>query len=402
MNRRTFGVLGAAALLAVATTVPAAAQSVVEIPAGEPVVIGTFGVLTGPNAPLGQDWLDSVRLAASERAEIKGHEILVEAQDGECNPQGGAQAALALVTTPNIVGIIGSACSDETVGGIKSITDAGLTTISPSATRPSFTDPEGRGPEMAGFLRTAHSDSVQGPAVADFLLEQGITKVATIHDGSAYASALARVFGEDFTAKGGTITQAEAINVGDTDMTQVLTSIAVTEPEALYFPIFNAEGAAIVSQVRGVEGMEDVLLVGSDGLYSSVFVEAAGPDVVGMILSSPDLGALAGDYAGMRERYVEFVGNEPPSIFHAHGYDAANIMMNAIESVAVENDDGSLSVDLAALREAIYATENFEGVTGTITCDEFGDCSVPAIGMYEITQEDADNDTPPTTVIWPR
>lgn len=402
MNRRTIGVLGAAGLLTLAGAVPVAAQNVVEIPAGEPVVIGTFGVLTGPNAPLGIDWLDSVRLAANERGELGGHEILVEAQDGECTPQGGAQAALALVTTPNIVGIIGSACSDETVGGIQSITDAGLTTISPSATRPGFTDPDERGPEMAGFLRTAHSDFVQGPAVADFLLEQGITKVATIHDGSAYASALAQVFGDDFSAKGGTITQAEAINVGDTNMTPVLQSIAVTEPEALYFPIFNAEGAAIVSQVRGIEGMEDVLLIGSDGLYSSVFVEAAGPDVVGMILSSPDLGALAGDYAGMRERYVEFVGNEPPSIFHAHGYDAANIMMNAIESVAVENDDGSLSVDLAALREAVYATENFEGVTGTITCDEFGDCSVPAIGMYEITQEDADNDTPPSTVIWPR
>ena len=50
--------------------------------------------------------------------------------------EGGATAAQKLAADSTIVGLIGSACSDETVGGIAALTAAGLTTISPSNTRP--------------------------------------------------------------------------------------------------------------------------------------------------------------------------------------------------------------------------------------------------------------------------
>src|SRR6185503_8511224 len=95
-----------------------------------------------------------------------------------------------------IVGLIGSSCSDETVGGIKALTDAGLTTISPSNTRPALTKPDRR-PEYAGYLRTAHSDAFQGKAVAEFVFnELKLKSAATIHDGSAYAEALQQVFSD--------------------------------------------------------------------------------------------------------------------------------------------------------------------------------------------------------------
>ena len=87
-----------------------------------------------------------------------------------CTPEGGATAAQKLAADTQLVGLIGSACSDETVGGIAALTNAGLTTISPSNTRPALTA-EDRGPEFAGYLRTAHNDLVQGAFVADFVVQ---------------------------------------------------------------------------------------------------------------------------------------------------------------------------------------------------------------------------------------
>jgi branched-chain amino acid transport system substrate-binding protein len=78
-------------------------------------------------------------------------------------------AATKMASDPTIVGLIGSTCSDETVGGIESITNAGLTTISPANTRPALTEPDSRCAEYAGYLRTAHSDAIQGAAAADSL-----------------------------------------------------------------------------------------------------------------------------------------------------------------------------------------------------------------------------------------
>ena len=404
MIRRTIGVLGAAGLLALAGAAPVAAQDsrVVDIPAGEPITIATYGVLSGADASLGQDWLDAVRLHVEDiGGELLGHDIEIVPEDGQCLVEGGALAAQKIASNPTVVGVIGSACSDETVGGIQTLTQAGLTAISPSATRPALTFPD-RPAEYAGFLRTAHSDAFQGKAVADFVKNTlGLDTAATIHDGSAYAEALVGVFVDEYEALGGTITKQEAVGKDQTDMNPVLTSIAADSPQAVYYPIFVQSGALITDQIGDVAGLEDVVRIGSDGLFTPDFVTASGPDIEGVYLSSPNFSAFEGDYAGLLERYQDFVGQAPPSAFHAHGYDAIGIMLAAIEEVAVENDDGSLSVDLGALRDAIYATDGYQGITGTLSCGESGDCGAPLIAVYELDADVAAGTWPPTKVVYP-
>ncbi len=61
-------------------------------------------------------------------------------------------------------------------------------------------------------------------------------------------------------------------------------------------------------------------------------------------------------------------------MYYIQSYDATNLLLHAIESVAVQNADGTLYIGRQALRDALYATADFEGVSGTINCDEFGDC----------------------------
>lgn len=408
MKRRTLGIFGAAGLLALASIAPVMAQApedplgVVEIPAGEPVVIATWGVQSGPDASLGQDWMNSVAIAADDRNnEIKGHPIEIITEDGLCTPEGGATAAQKIASNPTVVGLIGSACSDETVGGIATITNAGLTTISPSNTRPALTDPA-RGPEFAGYLRTAHSDAFQGKAVAEFVFNVlKLTKAATIHDGSAYGQALQQVFADEFVKLGGTITTQEAVQKQQSDMKPVLTAVAATTPEVIYFPIFTAEGGSIAAQSREVAGLESTVLIGSDGMFSADFVKAAGPAALNMYLSSPNFSAFQAGYADLLAKYEAKFGIKPPQAFHAHGYDAANILMAAIDAVAVEGPDGQLYVPKGALREAIYATKDFQGVTGILSCSASGDCGAPLIAVYQISQAEIDGNWPPAAPIWP-
>lgn len=412
MKLSKIAALSAAAALAFAacsTAAPSGGGSaedplgVVNIPAGEPVHIAYWGVLSGADSSLGEDSKQGVEVAIDDLGgKFKGHDILLTTEDGLCTPEGGATAAQKLAADSTLVGLVGSACSDETVGGIKSLTEAGLTTISPSNTRPALTATD-RDATYAGYARTAHSDSFQGKAAAEFVFnELKLTKAATIHDGSGYAEALQQVFVDEFTALGGTITSQEAISKGQTDMSTVLKTIAATGPEFIYYPVFIAEAGFLTSQIGNVSGLENVKHMGADGHFSADFLKAAGEAAVGHYLSSPDFSAFAEGYASFLEKRSAKFGGDPLSVFHAHAYDATNILFAALEKVAVENSDGSLSIPKGALRDAIFATKDFQGLTGTLSCSATGDCGAPVIAVYEITQENVTDTKLPTAPIWPQ
>ena len=399
-------VLAGVAILAAACTgstasPPADDLGVVTIPPGEPIHIAYWGVLSGADASLGQDSLYGVELAAADKGKLLDHDISVTTEDGLCTPEGGATAAQKLAADSTLVGLVGSACSDETVGGIATLNDAGLVTISPSNTRPALTAPD-RGPEYAGYLRTAHSDAFQGKAVAEFVFnELGLTKAATIHDGSAYAEALQQVFADEFATLGGEILIQEAVSKGQTDMKPVLTRVAAAAPEVIYYPIFVAEGGFITAQAKEVPGLEDTVLIGSDGMFTVDMVNAAGPAAEGMYLSSPNFSAFQAGYADFTAKYEAKVGSAPISAFHAHAYDAANILFAAIEKVAVKADDGTLHIGKQALRDAIYATKDFQGLTGVLSCSASGDCGAPLIAVYQVTARETGGEWPPEAPVWP-
>ena len=100
------------------------------IPAGEPIHIVMWGVLSGPDSSLGIDARRGVEIALDDRPEVAGHPIEMTSEDGLCTPEGGNTVATRVASDPTVVGLVGSTCSDETVGGIEAITNAGLTTIS--------------------------------------------------------------------------------------------------------------------------------------------------------------------------------------------------------------------------------------------------------------------------------
>ncbi|MFH2220085.1 MAG: branched-chain amino acid ABC transporter substrate-binding protein [Pseudomonadota bacterium] len=379
----------------------AADKGVVTVKKGDPVHIAYWLVISGPNTSLGMDVVRGIEIAIADfGGTVKGHPVKLSGQDSGCNPEGGQAAATKLASDPTVVAAIGSNCSSEAKPGVPILWAAGIPTVSPSNTAPYLTDPN-RGDGYSGYLRTCHNDTVQGAVAADFVKNiLKIDRAATIHDGSVYAEQLTQVFAATFKKMGGTITAQEAVGPGDTDMRPVLTSIATGKPGIIYLPIFIAEGGHITRQAKEVSGLENTKLMGADGIFSPDFYKAAGDAAVGMYHTSPDFSAFPEAYQSFLKKYEEKYGIKVEAPFHAHGYDATMMILQAIDAVAVEGPDGSLAIDRMKLRDALYATKNFKGMTGTLNCDKYGDCADPRIAVYETTMENVKKGEMPTKPYW--
>ncbi len=358
----------------------------VEVAEGDPILLASSLVISGPNTQLGMDSQWGVEIAidyANEDGGILGHNITLQPEDDGCNAEGGQASAQKVVSNPDIVALVGTSCSGAGVPASEIISEAGYVMVSPSNTAPVLTDPATHG---AGYLRTAHNDKVQGRAMAEFAYnELGLKTAAAIHDGDPYTEGLASVFRAAFEELGGEVVAFEAVTPDATDLTPVLTTIAAAgPPEFLYYPVFIELGANITKQSQEVDGLDGVVLAAADGVQSPDFLAAAGDAAEGMYASGPDLGFGNEQYTQFLVTYQEKYGSEPTAPFHAHAFDATNMVLAAIESVAQEGDDGSLMIGRQALRDALFATSGFAGVTGTLTCDDNGDCADPQIAVNEV------------------
>ena len=355
----------------------------VEVAEGEPIQIASLLVIAGPNASLGTDSQHGVELAIDNLdgsldgtdGELMGHPVELVPEDEGCTAEGGQAGAQRLVSNTQIVAVVGTSCSSAAVPAAEILSEQGILLVSPSNTGPNLTDPDQDYQEF--YARTAHNDLIQGAVMANFVGEElGAQSAATIHDGSPYAEGLANSFANAFESDfGGTITTQEAVQVGQKDMKPVLSSIAKDAPDYLYYPVFIPEGAALTQQARETSGLENTDLGGADGMLSPDFVEAAGEASEGMYLSGPDL-SFQSDFCenDFLPAYKEQFGSEPSAPFHAHAYDATTLIFQAIEDVAIEGDDGTLLIPRTDLRDAFYATDGYEGIVGTISCNDTGDC----------------------------
>jgi branched-chain amino acid transport system substrate-binding protein len=366
----------------------------VTVAPGDAIQIRSLQAISGPVAFLGIPIQRATRLAIADYGPIEGFEVdMGTGLDDTCGPEGGQAAAQTIVSDEQVVGVIGTSCSGAAQAVSPLISDAGMAMISPANTSPSLTsDLAGTAGENyhVGYYRTAHNDLFQGQAVAEFVYNDlAFTTAAAIHDGDPYTQGLSQAFADAFEELGGTITTFTGVNKGDTDMTPVLSEVAQNSPEAIYFPIFQPEGDFIVQQIDGVSGLEDVTLIGADGLFVSDFLSL--PETEGMYFSGPslDFGENSNELTGVTasqflETYDAEFGEPPSAAFWAHGYDATTMLLQAIADVAVVQSDGSLFIDRQAIRDRLDET-SFQGMIGQLSCDEFGDCGSQEIQINNHT-----------------
>jgi branched-chain amino acid transport system substrate-binding protein len=363
--------------------------------------VAFLGTDSNHGIELAVDYLDGTFDATP--GQLLGHDVTLQQEDDGCSADGGQAGATALAANPDIVAVIGTSCSSAALGVADTILgDKGILLFSPSNTNPGLTSESDHQPFYA---RTAHNDKIQGAIVADFVLnELGITTAATINDESPYADGLAAAFRDNFEAGGGTITAIEQVNSGDTDLGPVFTNIAADEPGVVYGPNFNP--VCSLSYTQGSDILpEGTIQIGSDGCLETSFVDTVGDPIDGYAYyaSSPDVTAFQGGEFYSQEylpAYQEQFG-EPTSVFNAHAFDATNVLFAAIESVAVDDGSGNLTISRTALKDAVFATSNYAGLTGTITCSPLGDCATDVtIGIFEYNHWPVEGGVDPTDPVF--
>jgi branched-chain amino acid transport system substrate-binding protein len=336
----------------------------------------------------------SIELAVQDFGAIHGHEIeLGAAIDAMCSAEGGRLGAEQILNDLRVLGVIGTNCSGSAVAASPLLSEAGLAMVSPSNTSPALTsDLAGNASPNyhPGYFRTSNNDLYEANAVADFAYsELGLRRFVTIDDGDPYTMGLTVAFGNAFRDLGGEVPVAARIEKGVTDMADILEEFAAAEPDGIYFPIFDAEGAPFAEQAQETEGLEDATLLTSSALLLTEFL--AMPQSVGIYFAGPEPaeGSNVNEATGksvddVLEAFSAAYGESPSTPYWVHSYDAGTLLFSAIESVG-QVVDGKLYVDRAALREAIGATEGFEGLLGTLSCDDFGDCGTGAVNIYHHT-----------------
>lgn len=341
---------------------------VVEVDSGQPIKIGVSSVLSGDLKDLGQPIVDAAALAGEGRT-IKGHAIQFVAKDDQCSAEGGASAA-SQILQERVVAAIGPICSGAVVAAQPQYEQAGVTHVSPSSTAIKPTSPD-RGLVFQTFFRTTYNDAIQGPAQATFAKDKlGVKTAYIVHDTDAYGTGLRDAFKAAFEKGGGKIVGTEGYEKKATDFKSIVTNIQNAKPDLVYFAGFYAEATPFIKQLRDVN--KDVKFLGGDGVKNDEFTKGAGAAAEGAYLSLPSPVFSGSAYEKFAAAYEKKTGKKADhSPFLAESYDAATVILNAIEKVAQE-EGGKLKIDLKKLNEEIRKTE-LDGASGKIKFDARGD-----------------------------
>lgn len=365
-----------------------AAQVATEVVVAEEKVI-KIGLATDLSNVLpapGLDIAQAAQLAVDQfNAEggLLGYQIELVIEDDQCTGEGATTVANLFASDPDLYAVVGHVCSGASIPASDVYADARIPMVSPSSTAGAFT---ARGLDVAN--RVAFNDNIQGVVAARYIYDVlESRRIAVLHDNSSYGEGLASTVADTFESLGGDILSFEVIDPEDQDYRPVLTVIAEQNPDLIYLGGYQNQAALLVAQMVEV-GMDDVIFFSDDGVYTQDFLDLAGEFSEGVYVS---FGAQIGDAALNADfdlAYEESFGVRPDELgpYHAQAYDAANMILSALEAVAALDENGELVIDREALIKAVRETENMEGVSGMINCEANGDCGTVVIDIFRAEQ----------------
>jgi len=344
------------------------------VPPGKPIKIGLGAMLTGDYASLGIDIKNGAEMAVEGKGSILGHRLILQAEDDGCSGPPSVAIAEKLCNDPLVVGLVGYMCSGGSKPGSDVHNKYKVVMVSPSSTALELT---ARG--IPVFFRTCWNDKIQARRASAFVWSRDWKQVAVLHDKSDYGQSLAEDFAENIRKKGGKVLALEGITRGDKDFSPVLTKIKPTKPQLVYFGGMAAEGVLIARQMKRV-GLRKTHFMSDDGGYTEKdFIQAGGKATNGAYVTY----AKEPDPAWVKKFEAKY---GPRQTFSPQAYDAAIILMKAVERVARKQSDGSLVIGKKVLRDAVADTQH-DGITGKIAFDPYGDRTGSVVVIYKVVEE---------------
>ncbi|MEP7160556.1 MAG: branched-chain amino acid ABC transporter substrate-binding protein [Dermatophilaceae bacterium] len=356
-------------------------------PAKKKATIGVIAPLSGDLSAMGLGIQHSVELAvkqANDAGALPGWTLQVTPKDDETRPEPGKNGATQLASDDSVVGVVGTLNSSVAAPVQPVLNSANIVMVSPANTNPTLT----RGPNpdspqrlYPNYFRTCTTDTVQGPFAAQYLLKKGINKVATIHDKKTYGQGLVNAFTKEFTAKGGQVVTAQTINPDDSNYAAAISQVKAAGPQAVYYGGEYPQAGPLSQQLHAAGLM--VPLMGGDGIYDATYIRLAGAQATG------DLATSVGAPLDKLPKGKDFLDaynaagyQEPPSAYGAYSYDAANTI---IEGLKVSLKDAATAKDARKATIDAVGKVNFDGLTGKVAFDAYGDSTTRVLTVYKVT-----------------
>ncbi len=336
---------------------------------GDTVKIGVLQPITGGMAAGAAIEIEGIELANSERptVNIGGKDVTVELvkADNKSDKVEAANAATKLIEQDQVSVILGSYSSTPSLGAYDVVRNGNVAAVGISCTNPAVTEGNDN------YFRVCFIDPYQGKVMANYAYNTLGAKTAavTTEQGNDYSVGLAQYFKAEFEKLGGTVYEA-AYQTGDQDFNAQITSLKANDPDIFFVPGNFTEAAMFIKQAK--QNGVDVPLLGGDTYEVQEFLDVAGAESEGVLFSAffdPDaeLTPLTKEFV---QKYREANDGKDPAGVTALGYDAYNLVCDAIEAAG--------TTDPVAIRDAIAASD-FTGVTGPVKFDENGDPTKAAV-----------------------
>ncbi len=326
--------------------------------------VGFFGALTGDAANLGINIKNGAELAVNEyNAKNASCKVTLTTFDSQGDPSVAPGLAQQAVKDTKLVGIVGPAFSGESKAADPIFDQAGLNTITASATNPALA-----GNGWKTFHRILGNDATQGPAAAKYIKEVlKATKVFVADDSSEYGKGLADIVRTDL---GPMVAGSDAVQQKQTDFSGTVTKATASGADAVFYGGYYAEAALIVKQLKaaGFKGT----FVAADGVKDDGFIKAAGDAAEGAIVTCP---CLPPDQApGFAANYKKAF-NSDPATYSAEAYDAANVFLAGIAAGKTKSADMT----------AFIGSYDQKGVTKQVKFGAKGEPASVSVWAYKIS-----------------
>jgi branched-chain amino acid transport system substrate-binding protein len=311
-----------------------------------------------------------------------------------------AENARKAIADRSAVVYIGTFNSGAAQVSIPILCSANLVMISPANTYPGLTKGVARGagpgePEKfypggckRNYTRVVPADDIQGDVAAKWAKELGATKVFIVHDTQLYGKGIADVFRTTAKTVGLTEVGYEGADKAE-NYRGLATKVKDSGADFLYYGGITQQNAAIVfKDVK--EAVPAMKFMGPDGIFEQAFLTAAGPVAEGVYVT---FGGVTPDkYTGKSKdwltRYLAKFPGTTADPYAIYGYEAASVAIDAIKRAGEKADDR------AAVRDAVFATKDFDGVLGRWSFDANGDTSITIMsgaqvksGKFEFVKE---------------
>lgn len=311
---------------------------------------------------------------------------------GKWDPDLETRNANNAINDPSVIAYLGPFNSGAAEISMPLLNITGMTMISPGNTYPGLTHkvegvtkadepyvyfPTG----VRNYVRLVATDDLQGPVIVNFMVSQGIKSVFILNDGEIYGKGVAESVILSSKKAGIAVVGNEIYDPKATNYLDLMKTISTSDnggaPGAIFFGgiVQNNAGQLLKDKVAVMGDNQKVKFIGPDGIYTNGLIETAGASAEGVFATTPGL-ALAdlGDagkkfYADYARRFGET--NEPYAIM---GYEAMNVMFQAIENVCAAGDDPT---NRKNIRDVVVSTHGFQGALGTWSFNENGDITIP-------------------------